>query len=81
MTTMIEYADKIRISSDRLYRFVKVGAPLTIIESERRLLIQRIMDFPVDGPSQEYIIQCQDEKYGLQQKHLMSTGYYDDFGL
>jgi hypothetical protein len=76
--TLLERAEWIKRSADRLARLVALNAPAIIIENERHILAKRVISFP----AQEEEIQARESSanstQAAEQAHLMATGYYDD---
>lgn len=46
------YARLLHNRSKRLLRLIELGAPEIVIENERQLVLQAVLDFPVDSTAQ-----------------------------
>ena len=74
----LEHADRIATRASRLLRLVQLKAPSIVIESERQLVLDAALDFPVDEEARESWRESRALLHNDEQQHLMKTGYYDD---
>jgi len=79
LMTRAEQAEWILTSAKRLVTFCKLDNPVDfIIESERQLLLDKIIKFPVDSECQRLCLEQKLEMHQQEQKHLIKTGFYAD---
>lgn len=77
-TETVRRAKSLAMSVGRLVRLYELKAPEIIIESERQLVVKRLAAMPVSLESLQAHERMRDEMEDAQQKHLLSTGYYED---
>lgn len=84
MLTINEAAgDSLRIAkmllnrANRLHELVRLNAPKVVIESERVLVLEAILAFPVDLESQVQHQKNVAFSKAAEDEHLLKTGYYD----
>ena len=73
-----ELTELIQDSAFRLNRLVELNSPKLLIENERRLLVRRVLDFPVDREAQ---LKAQYQEMLLKQEEqdfLIEHGFYDE---
>lgn len=73
-----EMAASIREAARRLAELCDLGAPEYLIETARRGLLRRLMDFPVHSETQMAILQEQHDGRLAQEKHLQETRFYGE---
>lgn len=77
--TLQEHAEWIKRSADRLVTFCSMKQPiLSVIESERHLLLRKLIDFPVDTAAQAMHLAVRTAAHQSEQHHLITTGFYDE---
>lgn len=75
---LLELTELIQNSAFRLNRLVELKGPKLAIENERRLLLRRVLDIPVDTETQ---LRAQYQEILLKQEEqdfLIEHGFYDE---
>lgn len=77
---IIEHAERIKTSADRLLKLCELTAPTLIIEKERQLLFSKLFKFPVDKEAQTRNERINNEMAEKEQSFLVENGYYRILG-
>ena len=77
-TELVRRVKSLEMSVGRLVRLCEIKAPDIIIEGERQIAIKRLASLPVSLEAIQSYERMRDEMEDAQQKHLLSTGYYDE---
>ncbi|MFG6489619.1 hypothetical protein ACG04R_23285 [Roseateles sp. BYS78W] len=78
LPSRVEMAASIKEAARRLSDLCAIGAPEYLIETARRGLLRRLMDFPVNSEEQMIVLQEQHESRLAQENHLRETRFYGE---
>lgn len=79
LMSRFEQAEWILASAKRLVTFCRGPNPVEfVIESERQMLLRKLIAFPVDTETQQAYAEHRRDMSNEEQAWLMKTGFYDD---
>jgi hypothetical protein len=78
LPSRVEMAASIREAARRLSELCAIGAPEYIIETCRRGLLRRLMEFPVNSEAQLVVLQQDHDSRLAQEQHLRETRFYGE---
>lgn len=79
LMSRLEQAEWILASAKRLVTFCRGTSPVEfVIESERQMLLRKLIAFPVDTETQKAYAEHRRDMSNEEQAWLMKTGFYAD---